>query len=217
MVDSTEFFRNERTTKKYFDYKDLQDIKEEYYSRIDCGDHILGGKDYGKGGISACSDYIIFKELSEISKENKKDIIYVTDDEKEKKYKYHEYEIQDDFYCETGQRIYFFNINNLIQFLNIELTKEEEEINRSISRDMNNNKEILNSLVSQTLLNYANLQNLPFYKNLNRFAEAYKYPWSSDAMRNIILQQEKICKNLEPFYLLNNKNLNHLFKTIHKK
>lgn len=215
------FFEKNCTTHDYFDTGKLMDIEKEYNFRIKDGEVILGCKDFKTDTLS-CSDYIIFKELIEISKEKKKDILYVTEDKKEIKEDKNRKKIQKDFHCKTEQNIYFFDINNFMQFLNIKLTKEEEEINRSISRDMNNSKEILNNLVSQTLLNYTNLQNLPFYKDLNRFAETYKhininFPQLS-VMKKIFLHERKKYKMFDREYqkikncMLNADILKYAFK-----
>lgn len=185
------FFKESRITKNYFDLKELIEIKNEYEFRIIEGDHILGYKDFKKE-ISNYSDYIIFKEMIEISKEKKLDIIYVTEDQKE--IKNWKNDIQQDFKNASDNKIYFFGFNDFMQILNIKLTKEEEKMNENVSEAINFNsnymkyiRSLYRNMLNDSAINefaiinnqlenakklYKTLQNQSAYKMLSSYNDS---------------------------------------------
>lgn len=169
------FFKESRITKNYFDLKELIEIKNEYEFRIMEGDHILGYKDFNKE-ISNYSDYIIFKEMIEVSKEKKLDIIYVTEDQKE--IKNWKSDIKQDFENASGHNIYFFDFDNdFMQILDIELTEEEKEINRNVSEAINFNSNYMKYIRSlyRNMLNDSAINEFAIINNqLENAKEFYK-------------------------------------------
>lgn len=107
-----------------------------------------GFKDKQKGGTRQFGDLVLWNQLMEISKEQNKDLIFITDDEKEDWLYLHKGKIisplpalQKEFNLITGKKFYLYSAYRFIEFagkyLNTEVKEETIEEVKNIQEESN--------------------------------------------------------------------------------
>lgn len=81
-----------------------------------------GFKDISKGGVKQFGDLVLWFQMIELAKDSQKDLVFVTDDEKEDWLNIHKGKtigplplLQEEFYQKTGKRIYLYTAPQFIK------------------------------------------------------------------------------------------------------
>lgn len=139
---------NEKIGKQFSD-EQLEKIYQE--GDIRYNENIPPGfKDKQKGGTRQFGDLVLWNQLMEISKEQNKDLIFITDDEKEDWLYIHKGKIisplpalQTEFNKTTGKKFYLYSAYRFIEFagkyLNTEVNEETIEEVKTIQEESNQN------------------------------------------------------------------------------
>ena len=152
-----------------FEEEEYKKVKEEGIRRFN--EQIPPG--YKDAGKEENGDYYIFYSMIKKSKEEKKDIIFITDDEKEDWF-YHldgkkyggRYELLDEFYKETGNLLLMYTADGFVKSYNKNiLNKEADENIISELKDIRKNERtyITNIYRNSNERNIALLEN---YRNM---------------------------------------------------